>query len=136
MWNILFWLYITNAALIIVHEIDSAFWKEWNLFRKLFKGLDPDSEADNKGINGFLLSHIPALFIFLYGIVPVSNQAFSGLILSLLLCGCGIFAFTIHMLCLKKGFKEFGTPVSISILIGTGIVSVIQLIITILLFVK
>jgi hypothetical protein len=28
----LFWLYLTNAVLLINHEIDSAYWKEWELF--------------------------------------------------------------------------------------------------------
>ena len=25
------WLYIATATLLVVHEIDSAFWKEWDL---------------------------------------------------------------------------------------------------------
>ena len=25
----LFWLYLVNAVILIVHEIDSAYWKEW-----------------------------------------------------------------------------------------------------------
>jgi hypothetical protein len=28
--KILFWLYLVNAILLINHEIDSAFWKEWD----------------------------------------------------------------------------------------------------------
>ena len=31
--DILFWVYLANAVLLIVHEIGSAYWKEWDLFR-------------------------------------------------------------------------------------------------------
>lgn len=31
--DLLLWLYLTNAVLLINHEIDSAYWKEWDLFR-------------------------------------------------------------------------------------------------------
>jgi hypothetical protein len=27
--KILFWIYLINAILLINHEIDSAYWKEW-----------------------------------------------------------------------------------------------------------
>ncbi len=29
--DLLFWLYLTNAAILICHEIDSAYWREWEL---------------------------------------------------------------------------------------------------------
>ncbi|MHA1463081.1 MAG: DUF6713 family protein, partial [Candidatus Heimdallarchaeota archaeon] len=29
----MFWLYMVNAVLLILHEIDSAYWKEWELFK-------------------------------------------------------------------------------------------------------
>jgi len=45
--KILFWLYLVNAILLINHEIDSAFWKEWELFK--LPG----------GIGGFLILHFP-----------------------------------------------------------------------------
>jgi len=45
--KILFWLYLINAILLINHEIDSAFWKEWELFKLL------------GGIGGFLILHFP-----------------------------------------------------------------------------
>jgi len=128
--NMLLWLYLVNAVLITVHEIDSAYWKEWDLFRRLFKGEDSGSENSTRGLDGFLLFHIPALFIVMYGIIPLVQRSFSGLIFSVLVCGCGLFAFSIHMICLRKGFKEFRTPVSISILAGTGVVSVVQLAVT------
>ncbi len=31
--NVLVWLYLGNILMLIVHEIDSAYWEEWKLFR-------------------------------------------------------------------------------------------------------
>ncbi len=52
----LFWLYLANAVVIINHEIESAYWREWELFR--LPG----------GITGFLIIHFPVLFVMLYGL--------------------------------------------------------------------
>ncbi len=114
MYQALFWLYIANAVLLITHEIDSAYWKEWELFK--LPG----------GINGFLLIHLPLLFIILYGLIPVFQQLFSGLIFSLLLSVGGVFAFAIHTIFIGKGREEFKTPVSLSLLSLILVISVVQ----------
>jgi hypothetical protein len=121
--DILFWLYMINSILLIIHEIDSAYWQEWELFK--IPG----------GITGFLLLHFPLLFFVLYGLVLVSNHVSSGLIFSLILCLGGIFAFVIHSYFLKKGRKEFNKPISKLILVLIVFVSVIQLLVTLSLIV-
>ncbi|MEL4305425.1 DUF6713 family protein [Methanococcoides sp. LMO-2] len=122
--DILFWVYLVNAVLLINHEIDSAYWKEWDLFR--LPG----------GITGFLLIHIPVLFFVLYGLVLVFQQSFTGLIFSLILSLSGIFAFTAHMYFIRKGRDEFKTTISLFILISTLIVSLVQAYLTISLILK
>ena len=62
----LFWLYLINSVFLINHELDSAYWKEWDLFK--LPG----------GITGFLIVHFPLLFIVLYGLVLVSRHSFFG----------------------------------------------------------
>lgn len=121
--DILFWLYLINSILLINHEIDSAYWKEWELLK--IPG----------GITGFLLVHFPLLFFVLYGLVLVSNNSSSGLIFSLILCLGGIFAFVIHTYFLKKGRKEFDKPMSKWILVLMMVVSIIQLVVTLSLIV-
>ena len=116
--TVLFWLYLTNAILLITHEIDSAFWKEWELFK--LPG----------GIGGFLIMHVPLLFLILYGLVLVSQQSFLGLIVSLILCAGGIFAFCIHTVFIRKGRQEFNTPISRFILNSMLGVSTIQAAVT------
>jgi len=112
--KILFWLYLTNAILLINHEIDSAFWKEWKLFK--LPG----------GIAGFLILHFPILFLILYGLVLVFKQSFFGLIISLILSAGGIFAFCIHTVFIRKGRPEFNTPISRIILTLMLLVSCLQ----------
>ena len=123
MFEVLFWIYLFNSILLIDHEIDSAYWKEWELFK--LPG----------GITGFILLHLPLLFLILYGLVQVFQQTFAGLILSVILSLGGIFAFTIHTIFILKGRNEFKVPVSIFLLVATLIVSIIQLAITIYLLI-
>ena len=123
MFEALFWIYLVNSIVLIDHEIDSAYWKEWELFK--LPG----------GIAGFLLIHIPLLFLILYGLVQVFQQTLAGLIVSVILSAGGIFAFTIHTIFIRKGRNEFKAPVSMLLLAATLIISIVQLIITIYLLV-
>ena len=116
--NLLLWLYLVNAVLLIVHEIDSAYWQEWKLIK--LPG----------GIGGFLLIHIPLVLLVLWGLLEVSRETMSGLVLSLVLALGGIFAFGIHTFFIRKGRQEFKTPVSIIILAVILCVSGAQLIVT------
>lgn len=69
--DMLFRLYFINAILLILHEIDSAYWREWELF------------SLPGGTNGFLPLHVPLLFFVLYGFLLVARCAYSGLFFSL-----------------------------------------------------
>ena len=114
MLEILFWIYLINSVLLINHEIDSAYWKEWDIFK--LPG----------GVTGFMIIHLFLIFFVLYGLILVFQQSFTGLIFSLLLSLSGMFAFTIHIFFIKKGRNEFNTPISLFILTATLIVSIIQ----------
>jgi len=117
--EILFWLYLTGAVLLIVHEMDSVYWKEWKLF-----GLPGE-------VTGFLLIHIPLLFLGLYGLVLVFQRTLAGLIFSLILSLTGLGGFGIHAFFIRKGRIEFTTPASQSILWGILVVSLAQVAVTI-----
>jgi len=110
----LIWIYAINATLLIVHEIDSAYWHEWKLFK--LPG----------GIGGFLLIHIPLVLLILYGLVQLCRSNPQSLVISLLLSAAGFLAFILHMTFLARGGKEFRAPVSISILITIMVVSFLQ----------
>jgi hypothetical protein len=111
----LLWIYLVNAVLVTVHEIDSAYWKEWELFK--LPG----------GITFFLILHLFLIFVILLGIVFLLQNVLWGLVLSLILGLSGVLAFNLHNYFIKKGRTEFKTPISQSILIATLIVSLVQL---------
>ena len=122
--TILFWIYLINATLLITHEIDSAYWEEWRLF-----GIPG-------GINTFLLLHLPILFFVLYGLILIYENTLAGLIFSFIVAISGIFAFSIHTYFMQQGRDEFKTTISRLILFSTLIISILQLVITVILVLK
>ncbi len=115
MGNLLLGFYLANSVLLINHEIDSAYWKEWELFK--LPG----------GPTGFLSLHFPLLFLILFGLILVTRHSFWGLIFSFALCFWGLFAFTVHTYFLGKGRREFNKPISKVILVAILLVSLVQL---------
>lgn len=119
--DILFWIYLINAIILINHEIDSAYWQEWKLI----------NPKQTDGINGFLIMHFPLLFVILIGLVLVYDHRFSGYIISLILAAGGLFAFVFHFYHLRKGKPEFNTMISKAMIVSTFIISLIQVYLTI-----
>ena len=114
--NYLSKLYIVNFALLITHEIDSAFWHEWKLF-----GIPG-------GIQVFLILNFILIAVFLIGMEKVVRGERGAKAFSYLLAACGIFAFTIHTVFIMLGNPEFRLPISIAILVLILIVSVLQIV--------
>ncbi len=77
-------LYLLNFALLFTHEIDSAFWKEWELF-----GIPG-------GIQVFLVLNFMLLLVALIGFRQVLLGEKYRNVFSLLLAASGVFAFSIH----------------------------------------
>lgn len=122
--QILLWTYISNLVFLSCHEIDSAYWKEWKLF-----GIKNES-----AIQGFVIFHVPVLFIFMAGIIWLYEENPAGLIMSLIMSFSGIFAFFFHFYHLIKGRKEFNNITSKVILIIIGLASLFQAYLTLLAF--
>jgi hypothetical protein len=108
-------LYLANAAFLIAHEIDSAYWHEWDLF-----GLAG-------GIGAFVLLHVPLAAAVLWGFGALRTGARSGLWMSVLLATVGLSAGAIHGAFLLSGRPEFRTPVSIGVIAVTALLSLIQM---------
>ena len=64
--NLLLILYTINAILLILHEIESAYEKEWEILK-----LPGD-------ISFFLIIHVPILIIIFLGTVWIERQTFQG----------------------------------------------------------
>jgi hypothetical protein len=114
MWEALLWLYLVNATVLVVHEIDSAYWQEWKLFR--LPG----------GIGLFLALHVPLVLAALLGLALVARGEPIGLVFAALLSVAGVLAFLIHMYFLARGREEFRTPASIAVLGATLLASLAQ----------
>ena len=99
-------LYVATAALLIAHQIDSAFWQEWKLF-----GMKGD-------IQGFVLSNIVLITPFLYGLAVLVRRPRAGAWFALALSASGVFAFGIHTWFLAQGRPEFRVPASIGVLVA------------------
>ena len=109
-------IYLINLALLITHEIDSAFWHEWELFH--LPG----------GIQLFLLINLGLILLFFFGIESVISRKKSWKTFSYFLAITGILAFFIHLYFILIGNTEFFLPVSILILLLIFLTSTAQLI--------
>jgi len=97
--------YILNVTLLLLHEIESSYEKEWEILKL------PGQ------ITGFLLFHIPIIIIFFYGLFCIIQYSGIKLIISLIIGTSGFIPFLIHKIIVRK--KEyFNKPISNIIIIG------------------
>lgn len=107
-------LYLVNSVLLFIHEEDSAYWREWELF-----GLPG-------GIQFFLFLDIVLIAIGLIGFRYVILKRRVGMWFALLQAGFGMLAFGLHESFILRGHPEFTFPMSQVVLFLTFVVSVFQ----------
>jgi hypothetical protein len=113
-WSIgLYWL---NFSLLVAHQIDSAYWEEWKLFRI------PGGNQLNLALNLLILLFGVAGFGLLVDDDPLGD------FFAAVVAGSGLFAVCIHSFFLLRGDRRFRQPASLGLLAGTGIVSPLQLV--------
>lgn len=101
--------------MLITHEIDSAYWHEWELF-----GLPG-------GIQLFLILHIPLLSLLLWGYRSVVLWTRGAQTYSYLLAFAGILAVLIHGGFLAAGMPQFRSSTSLALLAATLTLSIWQI---------
>jgi hypothetical protein len=111
-------LYLVNSVLLFIHEEDSAYWKEWELF-----GLPG-------GIQFFLLGDMILIATGLIGFRYVVLKQRAGMWFALLQAGCGILAFVLHGNMILTGHPEFTLPVSELVLVLSFGVSIVQAVVS------
>lgn len=107
-------IYLINSVLLFIHEEDSAYWREWELF-----GLPG-------GIQMFLLMDVVLIAVGLVGLRYVVLRMRAGFWFALIQAGCGILAFVLHGVFILKGHPEFTLPVSVVVLVLTLVVSIAE----------
>jgi hypothetical protein len=88
--NILSLIYVINASLLLLHEIESAYAKEWEILKLPGK------------ISGFLLLHIPIILVLFWGAIEIDRQSLSGLIIAIIAGAGGLIPFIVHKIIVKK----------------------------------
>ncbi len=115
--------YLVTMTALIIHQIDAAFWHEWDMF--LLPG----------GIQGFLLFNILIIPFVLFGHQQVILKTSKAALYAYICAGLGIITFAIHLGFYLFGFDEFMLPLSWVTLI-TCLVSGGWLILTTRTFIK
>ena len=93
--NTLLAAFVANACLIMLHELESAYLKEWQILK--LPG----------GITGFVWLHVPILVFLFWGALEVSRQTVAGSVIALIAGAGGLAPFIVHKWLLKKpGYFE------------------------------
>jgi len=101
----LIFFYILTVTFLILHEIESAYEKEWEILK--LPG----------GITGFILLHIPMLFIFFYGLYCIIQYPQTRSIIAIVTGVAGFIPFLVHKIIVKReGY--FNKPISNIIIFG------------------
>jgi len=124
--EIMFWSFLANAVLLILHEIDGAYWKEWKMFNEWTSRL-----SDKTGLTLYLAAHVPILTAVMLGFACLDSPA--GRIVSLVLAGFMPAHCAIHLIVRKRCREEFGFPASFAIIYAAVPVSIIQFLSTVML---
>jgi hypothetical protein len=103
-----------NLSLVMAHQADAAYWKEWEMF-----GLPG-------GIQLFTLFNLAAFMLLLWLFSAVISRKRTGLRGSFLIAALSGVVLPIHAAFALAGFTQFHLPVSIAVIVGTFIVSVWQ----------
>ena len=107
-----------NLSLVMAHQADAAYWKEWEMF-----GLPG-------GIQLFTLFNFAAFLLLLWLFSALISRRRTGLRGSFLIAGLSGVVLPIHAAFAFAGFTEFQLPVSIAVIIGTFVASIWQAILT------
>lgn len=83
-------LYVINATLLILHEIESAYEKEWEILKLPGK------------ITGFLLLHIPIIILIFYGLIEIEKSSTIGLVFGIITGIGGVVPFIVHKIIVRR----------------------------------
>lgn len=92
-------IYILNATLLLLHEIESAYEKEWEILRLPGR------------ISGFVLMHVPIILLFFYGLLALQAGTRAGMLIALV-CGLGgMVPVLVHKVFVRRP-DRFNRPLS------------------------
>lgn len=110
-------VFIINATLLVLHEIESAYWKEWEILKLPGR------------ITGFILLHIPILLLMFYGLIEVVKQSTAGYIFCIIFGIGGLIPFIVHSLLAKKD-DRFNLAISRLLIYSNSLTGIALLVLT------
>ena len=106
--------YFATMIFFILHEIDAAFWKEWDMF--LIPG----------GIQGFLVFNMIVLPIVIWGFRHVVLSSSKAKFYAYFCASLGLLTFLIHTGFFLAGHDQFKLPLSVAVIFGCLLASLWQ----------
>ena len=106
--------YMVNATLLLLHEIESAYEREWEILKLPGK------------LTGFLILHIPIIWVLFYGLLEMDRQTQTGSILGVITGIGGTIPFLVHKIITnRKGhFDSLLSNVVIYLNASSGIATI------------
>lgn len=105
-------VYALNAVILILHEIESAYWKEWEIL-----GLPG-------GMGGFVAMHLPLIAVLFWGAMEMVLGTRTGLWIALISGAAGLLPLLVHRVIVRKP-GTFNAPITSILLysnVATGVV--------------
>ena len=109
---------VLNLTFLIGHQIDAAYWHEWEMFK--LPG----------GIQFYNVFNLVLFAISIGCLIPIIERRKVGRYASIAIASCSVIVLPIHSLFALAGFRQFDLPVSILLILGTFILSIIQMVLT------
>jgi hypothetical protein len=107
-------IYVTNLSLLATHQVDAAFWHEWEVF------------GVPGGLTFFLVFNIAAVFALAMGLVLVAKDDPKSRLCEHACAGVGAFTACIHAIFLYFDRHAFWSASSLLILAAIACASVAQ----------
>ncbi|REH37964.1 hypothetical protein DFR26_1750 [Paraperlucidibaca baekdonensis] len=108
-------IFLLNATVLCVHQIDAAFWHEWNMFKI------PGGNQINLLLN---LPIIASVFMAFRHVVKQSQRMY---LAHIYLVALGLLTLLLHTALFVTGYNEFLQPMSLLLITAAGVLSVTQL---------
>ena len=107
-------LFLLNSTVLLTHQIDAAYWHEWNLFHL------PGGNQLN------LILNLPIIALVLLAFLQVATHSPRQRLCHQFLAGLGLLTVAIHSGFFLAGHPEFQQPMSLLLLAATLILSLTQ----------
>lgn len=82
--------YLLNATLLLLHEIESAYEREWEILKLPGR------------ITGFIIMHVPIILVLFYGLLEIDKQTLIGCYIGIFAGIGGLIPFAVHRIFVKR----------------------------------